>query len=196
MKETTKKMFDKNRALSWSAINSFEYNPEQWYESYVLGIRQTSPELTFGSVIDKRIQVDKNFLPDLPRYPLMQHRMEAKFGKIPLVGLPDGLCFDTYMLADYKTGKKAWDQKRADETGQLTMYLLLVYLTKKIKPEKFRCFIHWLPTQERGDFTIGFTDTFKVETFETKRTMRDILNFGMRINKTLREMEEYCLRHD
>lgn len=190
-----KPTFDKLRPLSWSAISSFEYNPEQWYESYVLNKRQTSPEMTFGSKIDKQIQDDKTFLPDLPRYQHMQYKMNVMFNNVPLVGLPDGIDFDKGLLADYKTGKKAWNQKRADETGQLTLYLLLVYISKKIKPEKFRCLIHWLPTADQGDFTIDFAKNFEVKTFETKRTMRDLLMFGVRITKTLEAMEDYCNNH-
>lgn len=195
MLTTEKPTFSKTRPLSWSAISSFEYNPEQWYESYVLGKRQWSKEMAFGSRIDKDIQSNPDFLPELPRYPLMQYKMNVVFNNIPLVGLPDGLDLDNFLLCDYKTGKVAWTQKKADETGQLTMYLLLIYITTKISPEKFRCFIHWLPTQDNGDFSISFHDTLKPVTFETKRTMKDLLAFGVRIKKTLKMMEEYCQNH-
>lgn len=187
-----KPTFDRKRAFSWSAKSSFDYDPKQWYDTYVLGKQQFSKEMTFGSNIDKRIQEDPKFLPTIPRYPLMQHKMKATLGKIPLVGVPDGLDFKNYLLADYKTGKNAWDQKRADETGQLTMYLLLIYETEKIKPEKFRCFIHWLPTQDNGDFSISFHDSLKPITFETKRTMTDLIRFGKSINATYKAMIKYC----
>lgn len=185
-----KPTFNKERPISWSSISSFEWNKEQWYQSYILGKRTSSPEMEFGSMIDKKIQNDPLFMPALPRYPLMQHKLTGAFSKIPLVGLPDGLCLDTFQLADYKTGKKPWDQKRADETGQLTMYLLLIYLSLKIKPEEFTCFIHWLPTQDSGKFEISLVGE-EVKTFETKRTMKEILVFGSRIIKTVNAMEAY-----
>jgi hypothetical protein len=183
------------RPLSWSALSSFEYDPEQWFETYCLDKRQESKEMTFGSFVDKKIQEDKTFLPDLPRYPLEQYKMNVMLGKQPLVGLPDGLDLDKYLLADYKTGKKAWDKKRADDTGQLTFYLLLIYITHKIVPEKFRCFIHWLETCDKGDFTINFVDDMEVKTFETRRTMTDLLKFCVRINKTVKAMKQYCKTH-
>ncbi len=161
-----------------------------------MGVKETSKEMEFGSLIDKRIQNDPKFLPTLPRYPLMQYKMSVIYNKIPLVGLPDGIDFTNPRLADYKTGKKKWDQDRADETGQLTMYLLLVYISKKVSPEKFRCFIHWLPTQANGDFTISLIKDCKPITIETKRTMADLLKFGQRINSIYKQMEEYCLNHD
>lgn len=189
-----KPTFDRKRALSWSAISSFEYNKEQWYQTYVLGERQSSPEMTFGSKIDKLIQEDLNFLPELPRYPFMQYKMNAKLGKIPLVGIPDGICFKEFLLADYKTGKVAWDQKRADETGQLTHYLFLIYKTEKIKPEKFRCFIHWIPTQKNEKGAIEFSSMPSM-TFETKRTMKDLVEYGVRINCRYKEMINYCEKY-
>lgn len=182
-----------DRPMSWSQISSFEYSPAQWYDIYVLGKKQESKELTFGSIIDKKIQDDPKFMPSLPRYPHMQYKMKVMFDGVPLVGLPDGLDLDKYLLADYKTGKKAWDQKRADETGQLTMYLLLLYISKKLPPEKFKCYIHWLPTEERGDFSIDLIKDCKPITFETKRTMTDVLLFGLRIKKVIKDMEEYLL---
>ena len=194
MPKTAKPQMDMNRPLSWSAISSFEYDKEQWYRTYVLGIKQSSRELDFGSKIDQRIQDDPTFLPKLPRYPLMQHEMRATLLGIPLIGKPDGLDLDVCILADYKTGKKAWDQKRTDETGQLKMYLLLVWLTQQIPPERFTCLIHWLPTMEMGDFSIRLKGT-KVYTFETKITMQDILQFGVRIKKTYAAMQEYAKNH-
>lgn len=185
----------KKRPLSWSQISSFKYDPRQWYENYILGNHSSSPEMEFGSFIDKKIQNETDFLPDLPRYPLMQHKMKVVFNGIHLVGLPDGLDLEKFLLADYKTGKKKWDKKRADETGQLTMYLLLIFITKKISPEKFRCFIHWLPTQDNGNFEISFSDNFKIQTFETKRTMKDLLMFGKYISETIEDMNQYTLSH-
>lgn len=188
--------FLRNRPLSYSAISSFEWNPRQWYESYILGERQTSPELTFGSYVDKRIQQDKKFLPDLPRYPLMQFKMKAMFKDIPLVGIPDGLDIESprKLLSDYKTGKKKnpWNKKRADETGQLTFYLFLLWLTRKLKPEDFDCFIHWIPTQMNEDKTVSLVEPVEIKTFKTKRTMKQLLEFGSHIIETVKQMEKYA----
>lgn len=188
-------IYHKDRPLSWSAISSFEYSPEQWYTTYILGIRQESKELTFGSYVDTKLQNDPTFLPQVERYPIMQHGMRAALkGVIPLIGYADGWCSTTLRLKDDKTGKKPWDQKRTDETGQLTMYAFLLYLTARIKPEDLRLFISWLPTVEQGDFSIGFRDDPVVpQIFETRRTMEDILEFGMRIKITLAAMEEYVI---
>ncbi len=203
---TTFSIYDflKGRPLSYSAFSSFLYNPEQWYQTYILGIRQESAELAFGSYVDKRIQTDPSFLPKLPRYEHMQYSMKVMLGKdIPLVGIPDGLNLTkSKELSDFKTGRLKWDKKRADETDQLTWYLLLIYITLKHKPEKFRCFIHWLPTvkTESGDFkvTIEFIKDIddNIRTFETKRTMTDVLQLISRIKVVLGEMQEYVRNHE
>lgn len=186
------KEFLTSRPLSWSAIASFEYDPKQWYDTYILGKKQTSKEMTFGSMIDKKIQDDPAFMPNLPRYENMQYKMKVMFGDIPLVGVPDGLNLKKSKdLADYKTGKKLWDKKRADEIGQLTFYLLLLYITLKLRPEDFKLAIHWLPTQENGDFSISLISETEFKSLYTKRTMQDLVAFGIRINRTVKAMEDY-----
>lgn len=195
------KTFDRKRPVSWSFISSFEWSPEQWYQTYVLGIRQSSRQMEFGSYVDKRLQDDANFLPEVIRYQNLQHKMLAKLGKVPLIGLTDAMQLDHFgdwaKVRDYKTGVKAWTQQRADETGQLTMYCLLLWLTEKVRPEDVELYIDWLPTKEMGDYTIGFRDRKpKPVTFQTKRTMKQVLEFGERINRTLIAAEEYCKNHE
>ena len=191
-------VYHKDRPLSWSAISSFEYDPEQWYNTYILGIRQESKELAFGSWVDNKLQTDPSFLPQVERYPIMQHGMRASLkGVVPLIGYADGFDRERLRLKDDKTGKKAWDQKRADETGQLTCYAFLLFLTEGIKPEDLELCISWLPTVENGDFTIGFRDDPVVpQLFYTKRTMVQVLEFGQRIKRTLKAMESYAQLHD
>jgi len=180
------------RPLSHSQLGSFEWNKEEWYQTYILGNKKPpSKEMLFGSMIDKKIQHDPTFLPELIRFPLQQHELRTTYNGIAMIGFPDQLDLDIPQLADDKTGKKPWDQKRADETKQLTMYLFMIFMMYKIPPEVFDCSIRWLPTREDGDFTIQLVEPCVPQIFTTKRTMTDILNFGAYINKTVKEMEDY-----
>lgn len=185
------------RPFHWSQISSWEYDPEQWYNTYYLGIPQTlNKELAFGKMVDDRIQDDPDFIPELERYPIQQHSMSVMYNGIKLNGTADHFDRKGRRLKDDKTGKKVWDQKRADETGQLTMYLLLLYISEKIKPEEMTCYIDWLPTVDRGDFTIQFRDNPpKPITFKTTRTMKDLLAFGAKINQIRKEMKAYIDAH-
>ncbi len=187
----------KKRPFHWSQMSSFEYDPEQWYQEYYLGIKsKPNRELVFGKMIDDRIQDDPTFIPSLERYPIQQHSMSVMYNGIEVCGTADHFDRKGRRLKDDKTGKVAWTQQRANETGQLTMYLFLIFISEKIRPEEMRCFIDWLPTVDTGDFTIQFRDNpVKPISFETKRTMKDLIEFGKRINRTIKEMEKYARNH-
>jgi hypothetical protein len=206
--------FIESREVSWSFISSFEYSPIQWYKSYVLKIKTTSPEMEFGSMIGKKLETDPTFLPMIPRQRKMEYKFKAlyngfdypinlvgfgdSFGEIGFTGNMDDVNF-THALEEFKTGVKEWNQKRVDEHGQITMYCFMKHLSHGIMPEKIHCRLWWMPTRriEHGDFTveINFVKNMKPIPFVTSRTTRDIMMFGMRINKVLKEMEEYCINH-
>lgn len=193
----------KERDVSWSQISSFEYSPEQWFKKYIMGDEQsTSAEMTFGSMIGKKLETDPTFLPQIERHSKMEHEFKCKFGKLKLVGYADSFCTITgKKLNEFKTGVKEWDQKRVDFHGQLTMYCLMHYIMTKIKPEELDITLWWMPTKktESGDFNhvIEFVEPIEknIKMFKTKRTMADILNFGARINRVYKEMELYAKNH-
>lgn len=192
----TEEKYDwKKRPLSWSAISSFEYDPEQWYKKYYLNIEQaTSKEMEFGKKIGKMLETDPTFLPMIKRHSKMEHPFKCMFGKIELVGFADTFCDLTFKkLDEFKTGKKAWDQKRADTHGQLDMYLLMNFIINKIKPEDVELVLVWMPTQDNADFSISFVEPIEknIRMFKTKRTMMHILKFGERINSVRKQMENY-----
>lgn len=193
-----KPTFDKKRPLSWSAISSFEYDPEQWYKKYVLRQEEEkSKEMEFGSLIGKKLETDPTYLPDVIRHSKMEHAFNVVFNKIPLVGYADSFCDKTFRkLAEFKTGKKEWTQKRADEHGQIDMYLLMNFITNKVKPEDVEVTLVWLPTQDNGDFSISFIPNMKPIPFKTKRTTKQVLEFGARIKRTYLAMEKYAENHE
>lgn len=190
------------RDLSWSQISSFEYDPDQWYRRYFEKEEQfETEEMKFGKEIGEKLANDPEFLPEVPRHSKFEHGFRVMFDGIPLVGYADSFCSITKKkLLEYKTGVKAWDQKRADEHGQIDMYLLMHYITEKIKPEEVKCEIVWLPTErkEDGDFqvTIKLVEPIVPQAFKTKRTMADILRFGARIKQVYKEMELYAKYHE
>lgn len=191
-----KKTFNKTRPLSWSAISSFEYDPEQWYEKYVLGKPTPfSVEMDFGKRVGESFCTDKPMAP-VTKYEIMEHGITVPYADIKLIGFFDSYDPTNYKIREYKTGKKAWDQKRADTHGQIDMYLLLLWLNNKIPPEKVQIHIDWYPTELRGDFSIGFIEPLKIQTFETKRTMLQVLQFAQRIKNTVKAMETYCEAHE
>lgn len=193
-------IFLKQRPLSWSAISSFEWDPEQWYRRYVLGIEEDpTEELKFGKYVGDMLQKSKDFMKSIPRLSVFEHEMRAtlktKKGLIPMLGFMDA--HEPILdMDEYKTGKKPWTQERADTHGQIDMYLLLHFLLTKTAPEKMRVRIFWMPTKLNGDFTISFVGADNAICFHTKRTTRQVLEFATRIKKTVEAMEQYVRNHD
>lgn len=197
----------KARPFSWSQMSSFEYSADQWFRKYYLGEAQKpSAEMHFGKEIGERLASDPSFMPHIPRQNQMEYGVKVPLGDVELVGYFDSFDdkpFGTpYFLEEYKTGKKAWDQKRADNHGQITFYCLLLWLAKKINPKDVLARIHWMPTEETDqsfkDFMDGrrkieLTKNVQPLTFVTRRSMADVLVFGARINKTIKDMEDYIL---
>lgn len=188
--------FLQTRPLSWSAISSFEYEPEQWYNRYILAIEeQPSPEMIFGKFVGDKLTQAPDFMPAIPRLKIFEHELRYTLlaktkTPIPMIGFMDAHT-PKYLMDEYKTGKKPWDQDRADSHGQIDMYLLMHYLLTKIPPEKMKVRIFWMPTKQNGDFSISFVGENNVLPFETKRTMQQVLAFGQRIQKTVKDMENY-----
>lgn len=189
----------RKRPLSWSAISSFRFSPEQWYNRYFLNEKQDeSPEMAFGKSVALSIEDGTCKVPGLlaALQKKKEHGFKVVFNKIPLVGFADAFCDEKFRTLDeVKTGKKPWDQRRADDHEQLTMYALMNYITNKVRPEDVLFTLYWIPTEDRGDFTIGFVNPVRFYAFPTKRTMKDIIRFGADIKSIVKEMEEYIRKH-
>ncbi len=177
------------RPLSWSAISSFEFSKEQWYSKYILN--EPAPDnlaMEFGRKFAKSVEDRKPLVP-VTIYKEVEYPLKVVFGGIPMVGF-----IDTYephtALREYKTARQLWTQKKANEHGQLAMYALMLYITHKVKPENLTIHLDCIQTVESGDFVVDFLDK-SIHSFEVKLTMKDILNFGTRIMRVVKEMESY-----
>lgn len=190
----------KARPYSWSQHSSFDWDKEQWFSSYVLGIRgEGSAAMAYGNVVGESIATDKP-LSGVPRQVHMEYEVRAKLGDIDLIGF-----FDSYScgearccppvekrLEEYKTSTNVtkWNQKSVDEHGQLTFYAMLMYLRDKVRPEDIHMRLHWIPTAEQQDFSIAVSGKHK--TFPTMRTMKEVFSLMVAIKKRRKEMEAYA----
>lgn len=188
-----------SRPISWSNISSWEYDKKQWARKYLDLIKDPpSREMVFGSMIGKKLETDPTFLPQIERHSKMEHEFKASISGITLIGYADTFCDVTHTkLGEFKTGKKAWDQKRVDEHRQITMYCLMNFIAMKVKPEDVEIKLWWMPTVELEDFSIAFVEPIEenIRSFTTQRTMKDILHFAAYIKKVYAEMEEYALSY-
>lgn len=188
----------KARKYSWSQHSSFrDYNKEEWYQSYVLGNKKpTTREMTFGSLVGKRLETDPTYIPQLPRGTHMEYGIDVKLEKFELTGFMDVWDNDKRHIGEFKSGKNPWTQERVDSHDQITFYNLLLLLRDKIKPEEVSNTLYWLPTQDNSDFSISFVRPFRIESFTTKRTTAQVLKFAAEIIKQRKEMLEYIKNHE
>jgi hypothetical protein len=187
--------FDK-RPLSHSQLSSFEYSPEQWYQSYILGIRQpANTAMLMGNKIGDSIGTPDSLVPDLVPPGVKEFELHAKLGDISIVGFCDHFDMETKTLHENKTSstKDRWTQKKVDEHPQLTMYCLMLFLQHKIKPEDITIYLNFIPVEEQGDFTLALPNPPKFTQFKTRRTTRQILEYAVYVQETVKKMDEYVL---
>jgi hypothetical protein len=162
----------------------------------VLGEKtKTNVKMDFGSAVGKRLETDPDYMKNVPRQERMEHGVKVKMGNIELYGVLDSYSPITNAIEEYKTsGEKGWDQKKVDSHDQITFYALLLYLEKGIKPETLSIRLHHLVTEEQGDFSIAFKKPFTHKVYKTKRTTKQVLQFGAEIIKVRKEMELYITK--
>lgn len=183
------------KPLSWSQISAFEYNPEQWYKRYILGEKdEGSSALLFGKKIGEQLASDPLFMPEVPRLPVFEYKLQAKISDIELIGYVDAVDIVTGELIEYKSGKK-WDKKKAETHGQIDLYATMLYIMHDIRPEDLDIKLIWLATEENGDFQTSFIKDMKPVIFPIKKSMIDIVNMIMRVKRVYKEMESYQQSH-
>lgn len=180
------------RPYSWSQHSLWQYDKNAWYDRYILGLQTPStPALEFGKKFADSIEWGTPMAP-VTLLPIVEHGITTKLDDLTIVGFLDSWDPEDLRIAEYKTGVKKWDQKRVDQHGQLTFYALLHYLKDKVKPEDISMFLEWVPTCVRPNMTYGFTDPAVIHHFDTRRTLRQVLELAVEIKATRGEMEEYA----
>ena len=195
MKKQTDPQIEKflKKPLSWSSINSFRYDPNEWYEKYINGKqgKSTGP-IVFGKNVGERLATEETFLPNVPRLKEYEHELSVKIGKIPCIGFLDNFDLEAKSFSEFKTGKN-WTRQKAESHGQLDMYAAMIYLKYGIKPEDLNISLIWLPTEEQQDFRTDFVKDMKPVIFPIKKTMRDILSFMAEIQVIHKQMQHFIL---
>lgn len=175
--------------LSYSQLVAFEQG--KYVERYIKGINFESKYQRFGREFhealtkdtkDENIEKLKLFLSD---YKEREVEIATDIEGVPILGVLDGLRRRRKEFCDFKTGKK-YTQSMADKLDQITFYYILLW--KKYGWIPKRAFVHWVETVE--DDELRFTG--RIETFETHRTMQDMLLFFGRIKKSWQGIGELC----
>lgn len=181
-----------DRPLSHSQLSSFEYDKEQWYLSYIKGIRfPASPEMIAGSRVGDSIGTDKSELPDLNPPGQKEYEMKAVIDGITIIGYADHYCRESKTLHENKTStnKYRWNQRKTDEHGQLTMYALLLQLQDGTNPEEVNMQLNFIPLKLTG---VELRPTGTIKLFTTSRTQEQVDAYVEYIKATIKDMESYA----
>lgn len=185
--------------MSYSQFSSWEYDKEQWYTKYILGIQEpANPAMAFGNTIGDTLGTPSSLVPQLAVVPgIKEYEMRANLGKIKLIGFADHYCPKQYILNENKTSQNAtrWTQETVDAHTQLDMYALLLFLQDKVKPEHITMRLNYIPVIENQDFTLSLTNPVECYHFNTKRTTEDITRYAAYVQETRKEMWRYAHEH-
>lgn len=179
--------FDK-RPLSYSQISSFEYSPEQWYNNYILGIKEPpNPEMLAGTRIGDLIGTDTCPI-GLQNTGIKEYELRGDIDGIKLVGFCDIYHPENKVLHENKTSpnQTRWNQKKADEHGQLTMYALMLR-QQGVEPEEITMHLNFVPLRLVGiDYQVnGHTQ------FTTTRTAKQVDDYTEHIKRIVELMHQY-----
>ena len=202
------------RPLSHSQLESFRYNKEEWYNSYILG-RKFSPNalMKFGTRVGDAIGT-----PDcpigIPTAGVKEFKLDAKLGDIYVVGYADHFCPVEIVLTENKTtdNPNKWTKETVAKHKQLTMYCLMLALTHDIPPEDVTIYLndirterYWTPkpgfenepdyllNEHIGDEAVRLKRPLEWNQYETRRTARDLVRYTAYIEKTVERMYDYHL---
>ncbi len=182
--------------LSFSQFSLFKLSPERYKRVYIDGIRMKSKYMDFGSKIATALETavakdsdDKLAIKLLPKAQEHEREFLVKFEGIPLFGKLDGFTKKNELIIDeHKTGKNKWTQVMVNNSEQLTFYAIMVSKFYSTPIESIRIRLHWIETFEDTDGAIHLTG--QMLTFETRRTMRDLLNIYPEIKKVWEGIEQ------
>ena len=151
--------------LSWSQIQLFERSPELYVRKYISGEDEPESEaMRLGKNLAQALEIQEktgdqaldNLLTVFPVYPQREFKIEAHLEgmEVPLYGILDGFDEKQLRIGEYKSGR-FWDQKMVDESGQLKMYALMVWLKYQKMPSEVM--LHWAKTEYNETDGLVFT---------------------------------------
>jgi hypothetical protein len=118
------------------------------------------------------------------RVPVLRHGKK----EIPLLALPDTAKKDYSAFKEYKTSTRAWTQKMADESGQITFYATTIWIATGKIPEDIE--LVNLPVEYDPEGRL--VPTGDIIRRKTKRTLIDIIKMTGRIRKVYAGIEKLC----
>src|SRR5262245_13341970 len=189
--------------LSWSQIQLFERSPDLYAQKYIYGKEEERSEaMRLGKRLSEALETQQatgdnaldNLLAFFPHYPEREYEIKARMDgvEVPLYGILDGFDPANLRIGENKSGR-LWTQEMVDESGQLKMYALLVWLKYKKMPRQIM--LRWARTQSNDDGDIEFVG--EINSFEADISLNDVMLFTDRVRKAWAGIKELCQqRHE
>lgn len=187
--------------LSWSQIQLFERSPELYAQKYLFGKDEEKSEaMRLGKRLSEVLEIQAktgddaldNLITLFPHYPEREYEIVSQLDgvEVPLFGVLDGFDPESLRIGENKSGK-LWTQEMVDESGQLKMYALLVWLKYGKMPGAI--LLHWAPTQYNDDGELKFVG--EIKSFEANITLKDVLTFSDRVRDVWGGIKKLCEEH-
>jgi len=184
--------------LSWSQIQLFERSPDLYAQKYLYGKEEERTEaMLLGKRLSEALEIREktgdgaldNLIAFFPYYPEREYEIRVQMDgvEVPLYGVLDGFDPATLRIGENKSGR-LWTQEMVDESGQLKMYALLVWLKFKQMPSQIM--LHWARTQYNGDGNLEFVG--EINSFEADISLNDVLSFTDRVRKAWAGIKGLC----
>lgn len=174
--------------LSWSQLDAFERG--QYKRQYIAGERiPVNRGMALGKKVADALQENEATgdpitdltIAMLPKFENMdwEYRVTASKINVPLYSKIDTCKEDLSAFKEYKTGTTKWNQEKANKSGQITFYAVVLYeITGKIPGD---IELVWAPSIKKEDGRVELTGDVII--FKTKRTTADILKMKIRMKK-------------
>lgn len=186
--------------LSHTQVQLFKKSPTDYVRRYLEGEKvEMNGYMELGHYIAEELEKKKSKDSAIehirlltPNYSRREHEIKVG-GTIPLLIKMDAcdLPPKTLRLGEYKSTTKIWTQKKVDADPQITFYNLVLY--KKYKKFPKETLLHCAETKFDENDNLYLTG--RVETFITKRTLRQVLSFEAELHRVAKGITELVKKH-
>ena len=187
-------MFYPRPYLSASQLATFKKSKKDYFKTYLLGEFYGNKYTEFGQWVHAELEKPESteiieiVRTAIPHYTDRELDILTNLDGVPLKGYIDLVNKEQGIIADIKTSKNEFTQKKADTLEQITFYNVLAELYLGWTPKKN--YIHWLETAEDENGQLYLTGHSK--TIETKRTKKQIDDLKKEIPLIWQQIGEAC----
>lgn len=187
--------------LSFSQMTLFEMSPEKYIQKYIYEEKERiSRNIALGKQLADGLEngeLSGDPLLDLvmakmPKFELMDKPFETelKNGKevIKILAKPDTMKPDMTAFKEYKTSTRAWTQKMADESGQITFYTTAIWLKTGRIPSDIELVCATTEYDENG----ALRPTGTIIRLRTHRHMSDVIKMTLRMRRAWSGIRKLC----